>query len=534
MEKTKRLLISIGVTLLVGFILFYLFLPPINIHSGAFWRFVIILSLLFGIMNFGVGILGLLFNKDPKAYKKFSYKEKKNYMPFVLPVIIIIFIFIVKIINKPLFMASKYYHRIEVSNGTFVEDIPEVDFNTLAVVDKNSSRKLGDRVMGGMSELVSQFEVSDMYTQINYNDEIIRVTPLDYSDLIKYFTNKSEGIKGYVTVNSVTGEAKLVKLEKGMKYSQNAIFFDNVERYLRFHYPFDNFGEINFEIDNEGNPYWIMQVIDYSGIEQRPDISHVIILDAITGDSKKYKVSEVPTWVDHVYEPNLIIEQVDDWGSYVNGFWNTIFGQKGMKMTTDGYNYLAMNDDVYMYTGITSIISDESNLGFILTNLRTKETKFYDCPGAEEYSAMDSAKGQVQQMDYTASFPLLINLSGRPTYLISLKDDAGLVKMYAFVDVTDYQKVVVTDASMGIQNAAYNYLNNNGIVTKGDKITITVKEITTVIIDGNTYYYIVDGEGNKYRVSIKVNSNKLPFVKVGDELTITYNKKTIREITSIE
>ena len=534
MSKAKRLIISIVVTLLVGFIYFYLFLPPINIHSSSFWFFVTLLSLVFGFCNFGVGVLGLLFNKDPKAYKKFGFKEKKNYLPFVLPLIIIVCTFIVKIINKPLFMPKAYYNRITITDGNFSEDIKEVDFNTLAVVDKASSQKLGDRTMGSMSELVSQFEVTNMYTQINFNDEIIRVTPLDYVDWIKYFTNKSEGIKGYVTVNSVTGESKLVKLEKGMKYSKNALFFDNVYRRLRFDYPFDNFGEINFEIDNDGKPYWIMQVIDYKGIEQRPDISGVIILDAITGESKKYKVSEVPTWVDHVYEPDLIIEQVDDWGSYVNGFWNTIFGQKGMKMTTDGYNYMAMNDDVYMYTGITSVVNDESNLGFILTNLRTKETKYYDCPGAEEYSAMDSAKGQVQQMDYTSSFPLLINLSGRPTYVISLKDDAGLVKMYAFVDVRDYQKVVVTDASLGIQNAAYNYLNNNGIVTKGEKITIVVTEIKDVIIDGNTYYYIIDESGNKYRASIKINSSKLPFVKVGNELKISYNEKEVREITSIE
>ena len=203
-------------------------------------------------------------------------------------------------------------------------------------------------------------------------------------------------------------------------------------------------------------------------------------------------------------------------------------------MTTDGYNYIAMNDDIYMYTGITSIVSDESNLGFILTNLRTKETKYFDCPGAEEYSAMDSAKGQVQQMNYTSSFPILINLSGRPTYVISLKDDAGLVKMYAFVDVADYQKVVVTDAAQGIQNAAYNYLNNNGIVQKGDNLEITVNEIYNVIIDGNTYYYLVDENNNKYRVSIKISSNKLPFVKVGDKLEITYSGKEVREITSLK
>ena len=527
MKRGKRLLISILVTFISGFIMFYLFLPALNIHDFGFWFFVIILLLIFGTINFGTGIFSI-------RKREFDLRNKANYYPFIAPFIIILGVTIINIFNGPFFRAGKYATRINIDNANFTDEIKEVDFNTLAIVDKASSRKLGDRVMGSMGELVSQFNVSDLYTQINYNDEIIRVTPLDYANLIKYFTNRGNGIPGYVTVNSVTGESKLVKLDKGMKYSENAIFFENVYRKLRFKYPFDVFGTLNFEIDNEGVPYWIMPVSSYSGINQREDIDGVIILNAITGESKKYSVDEVPTWIDHVYSPELIISQVDDWGKYVNGFWNTLFGQKGMKMTTDGYNYIAMNDDIYMYTGITSIVSDESNLGFILTNLRTKETKFFDCPGAEEYSAMDSAKGQVQQMNYTSSFPILINLSGRPTYVISLKDDAGLVKMYAFVDVADYQKVVVSDASGGIQNAAYNYLNNNGIVTKGETTLITIKEIINVSIDGNTYYYIVDESDNKYRVSIKVNSNKLPFIKVGDSIEITYTNKEVREITKLK
>ena len=526
MKKSKRLIISILVTLVSAFILFYVFLPPINIHSVSFWMFFIALLTIFGLMNFGTGIFSI-------KTKEFDLKNKRNYYPFILPIIIVIIMFLIRLINTPFFMAKKYANRISITNGNFTEEVEEVNFNTLAIVDKNSSRKLGDRVMGGMGELVSQFEVSNLYTQINYNDEIVRVTPLDYSNVIKYFTNRSSGIPGYVMVNSVTGEAKLIKLSRGMKYSPNALFFENIERKLRFKYPFDIFGELNFEIDNEGTPYWIMSTIKYSGIEQREDVDGVIILNAITGDSKKYSVSDVPTWIDHVYSPDLVISQVDDWGKYVNGFWNTLFGQKGMKETTDGYNYIAMNNDVYMYTGITSIVADESNLGFILTNLRTKETKFFDCPGAEEYSAMESAKGQVQQMNYEASFPILINLSGRPTYVVSLKDDAELVKMYAFVDVADYQKVVVTDASGGIQNAAYNYLNNNGIVVKGTNMEIIVKELYNVIIDGNTYYYIVDNSNNKYRANIKINSNLLPFIKIGDKLQISYSDKGIREIQSI-
>ena len=525
MKNIKSYLISLGVTLLVGFIMFYLFLPSLNIHNIGFWFYLIILISLFAFLNTFRGLFD----------KRINFFDWKKLIPYLIPLALIVIITVVGVVNSPLFMAKKYYNRIQIdSSKDFAGDIPEVDFNSLALLDKSSSQKLGDRVMGQMSELVSQFTVSDMYTQINYNNDIVRVTPLDYSDMIKYFTNRKEGIKGYITVNSVTGEAKLVKLDNGMKYSVNALFFENVTRYLRFKYPFDNFGDVNFEIDNNGNPYWIMPVIKYSGINQRPDVSHVIILDAITGETVKYEVGEVPSWVDHVYDADLIISQVDDWGSYKSGYFNTIFGQKGMTMTTDGYNYLAMNDDVYLYTGITSIVSDESNLGFILTNLRTKETNFYACPGAEEYSAMDSAMGQVQQMNYVASFPLLINLAGRPTYLISLKDAAGLVKMYAFVDVSDYQKVVVTDSSLGIEMAASNYLTNAGVSQNGSLNEIIIKEINEVNIDGNTYYYFIDNEDLKYRASIKVNVNKLPFVKVGDIIKITYTKKDVNEILSIE
>ena len=196
-----------------------------------------------------------------------------------------------------------------------------------------------------------------------------------------------------------------------------------------------------------------------------------------------------------------------------------------------------MDDDVYLYTGITSVVADESNIGFVLTNLRTKETKYYNVPGAEEFSAMKSSEGLVQEKGYEATFPLLINLNNRPTYLMSLKDEAGLVKMYAFVDVEDYQKVVTTEASLGIEEAARRYLNevnfnddSSNIITKD----IIIKEINTAIIDGNTYYYLTDSENNRYRVSIKVNSNLIPFIKIDDTLTVRYRESNdIMEIIEI-
>ncbi len=294
---------------------------------------------------------------------------------------------------------------------------------------------------------------------------------------------------------------------------------------------------MKFEIDNDGNPYWIVPTYKYTGVGLKTKITGVIILNPISGESKKYNKNDILSLVDNAYDSDLIIEQVDHWETYKGGFLNSIFGQKKVVNTTEGCNYLAMNDDIYLYTGITSVLSDESNLGFILTNMKTGETTFYEMAGAEEYSEMSSAEGQVQQMKYASTFPLLINLNNKATYLVSLKDAAGLVKMYGFIDVADYQKVVVTDASQGIEKAAQNYLNSYADEILEDiliKKEIIVKGISTAIIDGNTYYYIKDEDNNRFRVSIKLNEN-LPFISNNDKLTIGFyeNSKNVIEIIKI-
>lgn len=522
----KRNIIRIMITLVCAFLLFYIMLPPLNIHSMQFWGFIFTIFIIFwstSIIDFHVN-------------NRIKFNKKMIYIPVIASSIFLILL-LINLINSPLFNSKSYYKRIIIEeDNNFLEDIKEVNFDSLPLIDKESSQKLGDRVMGQMKDLVSQFEVSNLYTQINYNNKIVRVTPLEYANALKWFTNHETGTKGYITVDSVDGNSKLTKLEKGMKYMPSALFNENLYRHLRFKYPTLIFGKENFELDNEGNPHWVIPTIKYVGIGLRPEINGIITLNPINGKTTKYSSKDIPSWIDHVHSPSLIIEQVDDWGKYKNGFFNSIFSQKEVVETTDGYNYLLMDDDVYLYTGITSVNNDESNLGFILTNMRTKETNFYAVPGAEEYSAMMSAEGAVQQMKYNSTFPLLINLNNKPTYLMSLKDNAGLVKMYAFVDVLDYQKVVVTDASKGIKKAAENYLVNtpneidsNKLITK----TITIKEIKSYVIDGNTYFYIVDKENKKYKVSIKVNDS-LPFIESNDKLKISFIKeKDITEISEI-
>lgn len=530
----KKHIINILITLVVAFLYYYLFLPPINYHAIEFWIFIIIIYVLYLLLSL-FSFVGYASLKGNITTIKLSKTFK--IMFGVIPTLILIII-VTNFILSPVFNSKSYANRIKIIEGKkFEEEVKEVDFSKVPLLDKNSTSKIGDRVMGEMTDLVSQFTVSSLYTQINYNDKIVRVTPLEYDGMIKYFTNRKEGITGYIVVDSVNGKAELKRLDKGMVYMPSAMFNENLYRKLRFTYPTEIFGDANFELDNEGNPYWIVPTISYSGFALKEEISGVVILDPVTGDSKKYDVKDVPSWVDHVYSADLIMEQVNDWGLYNGGFLNSMFGQKNVVATTEGYNYLIQDDDVYLYTGITSVASDESNLGFILTNMRTKETNYYLIPGAEEFSAMASAEGQVQQMKYKSTFPLLINLNGKATYLVSLKDNAGLVKMYGFVDVQNYQKVVVTDANEGIEKAKENYLKNSGAEISDTSIQdkIKIKSITSAYIDGNTYYYIEATDNKKYKASIKIDEEKLPFLKVGDEITIYHNDKNgVMEISKIE
>lgn len=536
--KNKKLIKNILIYLLIVGAYYYLVLPPINLKSPLFW-FTIVLMLALFVMLFGLSELLDFFKSGNNFEQRKSIFKTYKLIPkiFLAAVVIIGLIFLINLIISPFFMSSQYANRIQVDeSGIFEEDVSQVDFSKIALLDKDSSKNLGDRTMGQMPELVSQYDVSSVYTQIMFRNQIERVTPLEYDDLIKSFTNRKEGITGYIRVDSVTGKSTLERLDKGIKYAYSAPLGRNLDRKLRFSYPFDIFGNFTFEIDDDKNPFWIVPVLKYKGIGKMEDVSHVIIFNPIDGSSEKYAVEDVPSWVDNVYNPFLVLEQLDHWGKYRHGFFNATIGQKNVVTTTEGYNYLIQDDGIYLTTGITSRGRDESNIGFILTNLRTKETKLYKVPGAEEYSAMDSARGQVQQMNYVPTFPILVNLNNKPTYIISLKDNAGLVKMYAFVDLEDYQKVSVTEVSKGIEYGAEVYLKSNPNLSFDDELhtrEIEIKSFNQTVVDALTFYYIQDTEGLKYKVSIKVNDVILPFVNIGDKLLVSYKEGFINEIVDV-
>ena len=526
-------LIRILVSLAIIFVGYWFWLPPFNIHSESMWNFLIFAIITFTVINAFSDIImwisAHIKNKDIVSGNKPKFSFKRFSAPVKVSVIavgaIILLIIGGNLIGVQVFNASRYKNLITVTDGDFSTDVAEIGMESIPVVDRDTAERLGQRKLGEMSDLVSQFEIQEIYTQINYKGRPVRVTPLIYGDFIKWINNMSDGIPAYVTVDMTTQETALVRLEDGIKYSTGEYFMRNLHRYLRFKYPTVIFDNISFEIDDDGTPYWVASAATYRiGLFSGKDICGAVLLNAQTGESKYYDIDEVPQWVDQVYDSDMITSQLIYNGKYRSGFFNSIFGQKGVLQPTEGYNYLAINDDVYLYTGMTSVTSDESNVGFVLVNMRTKETKFYSIPGAEEYSAMDSAEGQVQHLGYSSTFPLLLNISDRPTYFVSLKDGAGLVKMYAFVDVQQYQ-IVGTGNTVEAARADYMSKLKSEDVTVEDRqeteVSGTVSRVGSAVVDGNTNYYIMlDGDNTVYTVPITI-SDMLPFVVAGDGVQMT-------------
>ena len=256
------------------------------------------------------------------------------------------------------------------------------------------------------------------------------------------------------------------------------------------------------------------------------DIKGAVLVDAVTGESQYYDVADVPTWVDNIYTPELISQQYDYYGTMVHGFLNSIFGQKDVTVTTWGSNYIAINDDVYMYTGVTSANADQSNLGFLLSNQRTKETHFYRAPGATESAAMASAEGEVQDLKYTATFPILLNISGQPTYFIPLMDATNLVKSYAMVNVAQYQIVVTGSTVSECEQTYIRTLEQSGVVQAEDlpqtEVSGVIEEIRSAVLDGNTWYYIrLENSHLFYAIQAKDDQNVV-LLDVGDRVTIQH------------
>ena len=532
----KKLLVKMIIVLavlIIGAVYYYVKLPALNIHSAGFWKFLLFLIFVGTVLqlisklkreNITVSQAGISFTGDKKVFRSVKWGV------IAFGAVLLAYI-IGSILSSPIVNAGKYQRLMPVEEREFQTDIAEVDYTTIPLLDKDSATILGERKMGSMIDMVSQFEVSNEYTQINYNGRPVRVTPLRYASLIKWITNQSNGIPAYLLMDMTTQDTQIIKLEQPIRYSKSEHFNRNLYRHLRFHYPtyiFDD--QIFFEIDEEGTPYWVCPVKKFNiGLFGGQTVGKVVLCNAVTGECTAYDVEDVPTWVDKVYSAERLVQLYNYYGTLKNGYFNSILSQRGCVQTTNGYNYLALDDDVWVYTGVTSVNGDQSNVGFVLMNQRTMETRFYTVEGAIEDSAMSSAEGHVQHLNYNATFPLLVNIASEPTYIMALKDAAGLVKMYAMANVQKYQIVAIGDTVRECERNYRELLRTNGIEAEsGDaqsmSVSGTIESYASVVIDGNTHFYLCLSGIDAIFDFDMTNEELLGIIryKEGDEVTIRY------------
>ena len=518
-----RVLINLAVTLAVGFAYFYVNQPPLNLQAPEFHTFALLLCIIYcGCAVLTSGFQG----QGAKGY--FQFLKKQCLIPVILAVVLLVIAVVGSLAGSVIFRAKSYAQLLTIEPGDFAAEVDEISYGQIPMLDRQSAERLGDRKLGELSDMVSQFEVADDYTQINYRGRPVRIATLLYGDIIKWFTNRSDGLPAYLVIDMVTQNVELVRLSEGIKYTTAEHFGRNLYRHIRFHYPTYLFSRPVMEVDEAGVPYWICpRLVRTIGLFGGTDVKGAVLVNAITGECVYYE--QVPDWVDNLYPAGLIVQQYDYYGMYHNGFLNSLFGQRDVTITTDDYNYIAMGDDVCAYTGITSAGGDQSNIGFILTNLRTKETKFYSCAGATEYSAMDSAQGELQHLRYTATFPLLLNVGGQPTYFMAMKDVSQLVKKYAMVNVQQYQVVATGDTVAECEQNYLAMLSQNGILDSDVSMSGTetvegaIADIRSAVLDGNSYYFIrLIGSDVYYSISA-VEQPLAVILSNGDQVSITYH-----------
>ncbi len=547
-EKKKfKMIISLLITAVAAGIGYYFYLPAFNFKCINMYIYLGAVVLFYCVVRYVLS--GAIRTPDYSSYAKKSIK-----IPGIILAVLIAVVAVGFIISSVLFRAKDYSKIIDVNTDvSFSKEVASStkdNFDTVPRIDSDTTAVLAERALSDLSkDYVSQFTVEPSYNQINYKNKPVRIATLQYSNIIKWLTNSKERIPAFIKIDTISQKSDLVMVEGGIQYSTADHFSHNIKRQLRFNYPTYIFDNPQFEIDDSDKPYWITAVLDKRiGLFGGTDVCGVVICDAVTGKCQEYSMEQIKSdkslaWIDRVYSADLLVEQYDYYGTYKGGFWNSFLGQKDTYCTTEGYSYLAMNDDVYLYTGVTSLTNDESLTGFTLINMRTKDAKYYTISGAKETSAQTSAEGLVQQYEYTASFPLLLNIEGVPTYFMPLKDSSALVKMYAMINVGQYSVGGYgTSLSDCIDNYVSELKKNNISVgnvstdnitesTDADKdknqeadlvdVTGKITDIRTAVIDGNSVYYIKLDSSAKYYSVKAADFDKIVISNTGDTITFS-------------
>ncbi len=543
-KAALKIVLSIIGMLVFAAVAFYVMLPAINLKSYDFYLYLGMVAASYIVFN---GLFSSVMSKP----EYIPYVKKRAIVPGIIIAILVVTVGIGYLVSCEFFRAKAYHEIIDVKSSSFTEEIKAENIESFKVIpklDNDSATELANKALGELAEkgYVSQFTASAESTQINYKETPVRVAPLKYASVIKWLYNTKNGLPGYVIID-MADESTEFK-EATIKYSTAEYFNEKLSRHLRFNYPTYMFGDANFEITDDGKPYWICPVVDKTiGLFGGTDVIGAVMVDAETGecvyhDIETYRNDETLKWIDRVYDSDLIVEQYNYYGKYVDGFWNSILNQEGVVTTTQGYNYIAKDDDVWMYTGVTSVTSDSSITGFVLVNQRTKEAQYYPIAGGTEASAQEAAQGRVKQYNYTATFPLIVNIDGQPTYFMSLKDASNIVQQYALINVNQYNKIGATgnDLSACLENYRKS-LKANGVegvkeeqtpavdtpdnqpATEAKLATGVVNEIRTAVKGGDSYYYIKLDTAAAYFSIAASKDETVVILNEGDNVTIAYS-----------
>ena len=564
-KKILKIIISLIVTAIGGAIAYYFMLPAINLKAIEFYYFVGIVLLIYFAMT-------VLTTKAIARPEYIPYVKKRTIIPLVIAAVFIVILLVGYLVSAPLFRARDYSEIISVETQNFGESDKSIttitsleDFQSVPMIDKDASLVLANKTLGEL-EKVSQFIIDDKYsTQINYQGNPYRIFPLKYGDVFKWIKNTRDGFPAYVRVNMYTQEAEVVSLADNnlpnIKVSTGEYLNERLDRVLRFKYPTYMFGTPSLEINEAGHPYWVCERIDMTiGLVGGADVIGVVLVDACDKNNiEYYSLEEVKTnediqWIDQIYSEDLLVKQYNYFGKYSGGFINGYIGQENVVSTTYGSSCIASGDDVWLYTGVTSVTNDDSIIGFAIINQRTKEAVFQRIAGTTESGAQTSAQGIVSDKGWNATFPILLNIDGEATYFMALKDN-NVVKSYAMVSVERVQDAVRSedDANPDLEACLKAYVNKVKLSTKkilnidynavlpdsiaggeasGEStptapaeiksITGVISDIRTAVVNGNSVYYIAL-DGNKVYYSIAAaEAENVVILNKGDTVTVTY------------
>ena len=534
MKNFKSYAISFIITAVYAFVK----LPVLRVDFTSLYY---VLAMFFVI----AGILNIVFDREEQ---RFTITNKRNFK--IAIGILAIAVVLPTLASTPIIRAKAYRNLLgTVKESEFTKDVSPVNVNEIRIVDEDMAMKLGDKKLGEVPAIGSVSKLGEFHIQ-KVKDKLYWVAPLVHRDFIKWVTNMG-GTNGYVMVSANDPQdVKLVQKANGedvkIVYQPDAYILQDLHRHVYINGGMSKgMADYTLEIDDNGKPYWVVSLYEHKVGFGGANVNGTAIVDTKTGETKFYSIKDTPEWVDRIQPEDFVIDQINSWGVYVNGFINSIISEKGVLKATEGTSLVYGDDDrSYWYTGITSAGGDESTIGFMLVDSRTKEAKLYKQPGATEMAAMKSAEGSVQEKNYEATFPVMYNILGQPTYVSSLKDKAGLVKRVVFVSVEDYNIVGVgRDKAEAMKNYK-DALESGGSSLEIDEsdefdkeLEGTVKRIAADTKNGNTVYYLTldTDEGNIFYATSKI-SKELPLTKEGDKIKITFSKdeKDVIEIDEFD